>query len=346
MSEFSPLFQHLLNAYSSGELNPETFQIRGSIEPPRVSDILDYTSLDQTSQESYFELGQAAIQRGEVGALVLAGGMATRFAFEQPKALYPILDDHTFLELKIESYKPYNIPMYIMTSFHTHQPTLAFLETHNYFGYKRKIFLFQQFRLPRIYPDGTLRKVNDEIEYAASGHGDFVEAFRESQLLYHFKGRGGKYLLFSNIDNLGASVDPTLLGLYLTHEPEMLVEVAAKVPGDKGGAPARVGGRFQIVEEFLFPADFNQDSIQVFNTATYIFKAKVLEREFELPWYVVEKKVEEQRVVQFEHLAGDLSRELEILCVKINRGERFLPVKRRQDAETIQPFLRQKFSSL
>ena len=46
--------------------------------------------------------GASAIERGEVAAVVLAGGMATRFG-SQVKALAPVLDGHdlSFLDLKL-----------------------------------------------------------------------------------------------------------------------------------------------------------------------------------------------------------------------------------------------------
>jgi len=43
-------------------------------------------------------------------------------------------------------------------------------------------------------------------------------------------------------------------------------EVVRKLPGDRGGAPARVDGSLQIVEAFRFPEGFDQDRIDVFNT--------------------------------------------------------------------------------
>ena len=52
-----------------------------------------------------------------------------------------------------------------------------------------------------------------------------------------------------------------------------------------------------------------------------------------------------EKVLQFEHLAGDLSAQLEILCVKIERETRFLPVKKQSDTATIQPFLESKFGA-
>lgn len=345
MSE-SPLFLMLMEKFKSGELQPDNLRLKAPVTPPQAGDILDPRQLGSSQRQELQESGERALKQGQVAALVLAGGMATRFAYELPKALFPILNDKTFLELKILSLKQQNIPLCLMTSFHTHKAITDFLESHAWFGYREQIFLFQQSHLPRIYRDGSIRYVNDQLDYATSGHGDFVSALTESGLLSQLSRRGLRYLLFSNIDNLGATPDPLLLGLHISEESEMTIEVAAKVPGDKGGAPARVDQRLQLVEEFLFPENFDQDQITVFNTASYIFSLGVLERHFELPWYAVEKVVEGQHVIQFERLAGDLSRELNPLCVLVKRDERFLPVKRQQDVETVRPLLEARFSAL
>jgi hypothetical protein len=71
-----------------------------------------------------------------------------------------------------------------------------------------------------------------------------------------------------------------------------------------------------------------------------------LQRHFHLPWYAVEKKVDGQPVIQFEHLAGDLSRELAPLCVRVNRQQRFLPVKQQQDVPQVRPMLEALFAPL
>lgn len=333
-------------AYLAGELNPENIRLQAAVSPPEAGDILDIQSLSAAEQADLRALGQAAVAAGEVAALVLAGGMATRFAYPEPKGLFPIVGEVTFLELKVRSLCSQGIPLLIMTSFHTHQPILDALEAHDYFGYRGQVQLFQQYRLPRLLPDGEVKLKDGAPDYATAGHGDFVTALQQHGLLERFMQEGGKYLLFSNIDNLGATFEPLILGLHMQRAVQMTIEVAAKAPGDKGGAPARVADRLQIVEEFLFPADFDQDRIQVFNTATYVFSASALLQPADLPWYVVRKTVEGEAVLQFEHLAGDLSAQLEILCLQIDRDERFLPVKTQQDVETVLPLIRRKYGHL
>ena len=80
----------------------------------------------------------------------------------------------------------------------------------------------------------------------------------------------------SNVDNLAATLDPTIIGANLASKKAISVEVADKAKGDKGGAPARVDGVLQVVEGFRFPESFDQDSIPVFNTNSFIIDVEAL----------------------------------------------------------------------
>lgn len=329
------LFEQLAARYRAGEWTARSNCLARGVEAPRPDDISRLPERSTSDHRALEALGMRAVEAGEVGALILSGGMATRFNYDHPKGLYPILEGASFLELKIRWIREVSptMPIFIMTSFHTDAEVRAHLEEHDYFGSDPgRIVLFQQYKFPRLNPDGSRFLTEDGSEdYAAPGHGDFVQALNESGALARFCEEGGKYLLFSNVDNLGATVDLSIVGWHVRQGHDMSVEVAQKAPGDKGGAPARVDGRMQLVEGFAFPADFDQDQIRVFNTATYVFTAAALARPIDLPWYVVEKKVDGRGVIQFEHLAGDLSCFLATGFLEVPRDARFIPVKSQED---------------
>ena len=103
-----------------------------------------------------------------------------------------------------------------------------------------------------------------------------------------------------------------------------------KEPGDRGGAPARVGGVAQIVEAFRFPPDFDQDSIPVFNTNTFVLDVAAIDRDFDLTYVHVAKQVDGQTAIQYERLVGELTAFLPTQFLEVPRGGvdgRFQPVK-------------------
>ena len=102
------------------------------------------------------------------------------------------------------------------------------------------------------------------------------------------------------------------------------------------GAPARLDGVPQIIEGFRFPAEFDQDSIPVFNTNTFVMDAAAIDRDFALPFYKVEKKVEGATAIQFERLVGELTALVPSAFVEVPRSgadSRFIAVKDPGDLE-------------
>ena len=137
-------------------------------------------------------------------------------------------------------------------------------------------------------------------------------------------------LFVSNVDNLGATLDPAVIGAHLRQGRGMTVEVVRNEPGDVGGAPARVDGVLQIVEAFRFPPDYPQDRLPVFNTNTFALDAAAIDRDFDLTFFRVTKKVQDREVIQFERLVGQVTAFVPTALVVVPRHPplgRFEPIK-------------------
>lgn len=319
--------------------SPETFQnaLKGDLTPPAPGDLVDFPLAESAAHRNQDRLGREAIGRGEVAVVVLAGGMATRFG-GAVKAAVPVLDERSFLDLKLADINRTGldcdavIDTFVMTSFSTDNEIQHLLPQ---LGYSRvHARTFAQFVSIRIDPRGKIFVGRDgRPSLYAPGHGDLTFALRRSGLLGDFLARGGKYLLVSNVDNLAAVCAPAIVGAHIEAGAKATFEVVAKEPGDKGGAPARLDGRAQIVEEFRFPGTFDQDAIPVFNTNTFVLDARAVdcdERTLALDWFAAEKNVNDRTVIQFERLVGQVTAFLPSTFLKVPRGGvygRFLPVK-------------------
>ncbi len=326
--------EKLILDYRSGKITPDNNTIRGTITYPKESDFVELPAKDTVKNKELFEIGMKAIEAGGLGIVVLNGGMATRFG-GRVKGTVEVFDGMSFLELKInDAFKVSGkIKVYLMNSFASDKKTKEHMEEKGYSGNK-DIEMFNQYIAPRITEDGQYFKADQEEEmFYGPGHGDFPSAFKESGLLDKFIGSGGKYIFFSNVDNLGARVDPVVLGLHISLGNELTAEIAMKSPGDEGGAPAVVDGKLQLVEGFCFPEQFDQSKIPVFNCSTYWVDAENIKKDFDLPWYVVKKNVNEKTIIQFERLAGDLTKFLKTNFLKVPREDRFYPIKRPEDLE-------------
>lgn len=147
----------------------------------------------------------------------------------------------------------------------------------------------------------------------------------------------------SNVDNLGARVDPAVVGAHLLAGRPLTCEVAVK-EGDLGGAPVRVDGKLQLVEGPRFPSSFDQHSVPVFNTNTAVADVDALDRDYDLTWLYVRKSVGGRTAVQLERLYNELSAFLPTTYLEVpRRGPRgrFLPIKTPEDLELAQDDLRE-----
>jgi UTP--glucose-1-phosphate uridylyltransferase len=148
--------------------------------------------------------------------------------------------------------------------------------------------------------------------------------------------RGVKIVQVSNEDNLGARIDPAVIGAHVLSAATMSVEVARK-EGDAGGAPARVDGRLTLLESPRFPPGFDADAIPVFNTNTATFDVDVLAGEYELTWLHVTKEVGGRPVVQLERLYHEVASFVEAQFLVVPRSGprgRFFPIKTPEDLTT------------
>jgi UTP--glucose-1-phosphate uridylyltransferase len=191
---------------------------------------------------------------------------------------------------------------------------------------------FEQDVSLRLTPEGELfLDERGEPSVYATGHGDLPDALRRSGILGRFLARGGSTLWMANLDNLGATVDPAILGWHLAHRGPLTVEVVDKVGADRGGGPVRWDGRPIIVEELRLPLGFDPATVPVFNTNTFLADAAALDAlAMEWTYVEVEKKVGERRAVQFERLLGELTVGLPTRFLRVPRegvASRFLPVK-------------------
>ncbi|MEO8548585.1 MAG: UTP--glucose-1-phosphate uridylyltransferase, partial [Kofleriaceae bacterium] len=213
-------------------------------------------------------------------------------------------------------------PIYVMTSAATHDKITEQVRDEGLDG----VECFPQLVSLRLTPAGELHREDKKPSPYATGHGDLPFALRASGVLDAFRARGGKLLYMSNVDNVAATLDPAVIGAHLASGAKVTAEVVRKAPGDRGGAPARVDGRPQIIEAFRFPPTFDQDSLPLFNTNSFVFEADAIDRDFELTFFRVEKKLESATVIQFERLVGQLTAFLPSHFLEVPRA-RFLPVK-------------------
>ena len=348
----SPTFERLRRRFRGGDWTVEDNRIDDGVAYPEPGDIEALADAKSVEGRRLAALGRRALEAGEVGALVLNGGMATRFG-SVVKGCVDVFEKRSFLGIKLADAARWGAPVLLMNSFATDEKTRQHLDERNGYGFSSdKLLSFTQNISLRLTPEGELFRTEEGATLYAPGHGDVAEATRRSAL-DEFRALGGKYLLMSNVDNVLASLDPIVVGTHIDGVEkagvEMTIEAVDNEGSASGGMPARVDEKLQVVEAFRFPESFDASSIPVYNTNTFMFNADALERDFDLTWFVVEKTVADRKAIQFERLAGEISAFLKSQFLQVprrGRRSRFLPVKRREDLQENRGFLQEAVSWL
>ena len=336
-------FETLRARVAAGGLSPASNVAKGRVEPPAEDDV---TSLPAPATARWVEAREAgleALSSGRIAQVVLAGGMATRFG-GVVKGAVEALDGRSFLSWKLgETARLAEaldrvIPVALMTSFQTDDETRTHVTS---LGVPEPLWFSQSVSL-RLTEEGDLFLEGGRPSLYAPGHGDLVSAIRSSGTLDALRSLGVEHVAVSNVDNLGARLDPVVLGMHVLAGRPMTVEVAPR-QGDMGGAPARVDGRLGLLEGPQFPPGFDHERIPVFNTNTSTIALDALGREFDLEWLYVSKSVDGRTAVQLERLYHQISWVLGTTYLQVDRTGprgRFVPIKEPEDLARAQPQLR------
>jgi UTP--glucose-1-phosphate uridylyltransferase len=358
-------FERLRRAVVTGSLDPASNRLPAPPTPLRDPPI-DV----RKSSAAAVERGTVALREGAVAVLVLNGGMATRFG-GGAKGVVPVSDDHpraSFLAIKLAEVRKRaselgtHIPVVLMHSFATEATSRAHVDAIDWAGLAPEDRMwFSQSIMPRVLPDGTplfelpgADELDDSTLFAAPGHGDTLKRLRESGTLAKLRERGVRHVLVSNVDNVGASLDPLVLGAHLDavdRGAAVSVEVVRREEGDAGGCIAELphdgaaGGKAAIIEGFRLPEGVDLGHFPHFNTNTLWLDLAAMDRSFDLSWFAVRKTIawpgqsEPRPVVQFEQLIGQVTELVPTAFLDVDRSERFLPIKTREDLAVAAPAL-------
>jgi UDP-N-acetylglucosamine/UDP-N-acetylgalactosamine diphosphorylase len=267
------------------------------------------------SPEEAKEAGEAALRRGEVGTILVAGGQGTRLGFNRPKGMYKIgpVSEASLFQILFEKVLAtsrrygHRVPLYVMTSDATHADTDEYLKKQNYFGLASDdVRLFCQGTMPAVDAETgrLLLAEKGQLALSPDGHGGMLAGLASSGALADIERRGIKHLFYFQVDNPLAKVcDPAFLGYHLLARSEMTtLAVAKRDPLDRVGNVVKIDGRLRIIEYSDLPEEAARKTdadgnlrIWAGSIAVHAFDVAFLRRSAErsetLPFHTARKKV-------------------------------------------------------
>ena len=196
------------------------------------------------------EAGEAVLSKTVL--LKLNGGLGTSMGLDKAKSLLIVKNNLSFLDIIVQQARQIGTPLVLMNSFSTRDDSLAALKQYpDLWGDIPLDFL--QHKVPKV-TQADLRPITcpqtPNLEWCPPGHGDIYTALITSGMLDALLEAGYLYAFVSNADNLGATMDRTILGYFAEKHLPFMMEVADRTPADrKGGHLAQLPGGQLILRE-------------------------------------------------------------------------------------------------
>ncbi|KAJ3040111.1 UTP-glucose-1-phosphate uridylyltransferase [Rhizophlyctis rosea] len=337
-------FYHLFTRYLAQKSKNEKLKW-DEVHSPGPEQIRLYKDLPQIN-----DAGKSNVLE-KLAVLKLNGGLGTTMGCVGPKSAIEVREGMTFLDLTVRqieylnSANNVNVPLILMNSFNTDEDTHRIIQ--KYKGHKLQLLTFNQSRYPRVSRDSLLpcpkSPTGSNGDWYPPGHGDLFESLANSGTLDTLLAQGKEYLFVSNVDNLGATVDLSILQHLHDSGSEFIMEVTDKTKADiKGGTLIDYEGAVHLLEVAQVPSAHLDDfksvkKFRIFNTNNLWINLKAIKRVIDesllnLEIIVNQKTTDSgEKVIQLETAVG--------AAIKYFKGahgvnvprSRFLPVKSTSD---------------
>jgi len=227
---------------------------RGTVSSSEIDVLDDVTEIATLGR--YRDAGIAALRHAVV--VKLNGGLGTTMGLTQAKSLLPVKGDLTFLDIIVRQVLHLRceygtrLPLVLMNSFRTREDSARILARYPELA-SDVPGDFLQHKVPRILAS-DLSPVSwprePEHEWCPPGHGDIYAALQTSGVLRALRDAGIRHAFVSNADNLGAVLDPEILGWIATERVPFVMEVCDRSEADKKGGHVarRHDGRLMLRE--------------------------------------------------------------------------------------------------
>ncbi len=338
---------------------------RGQFSVPPAVELAEIAS----RKDEFEAAGLEALKKGQVAAVLLAGGMGTRLGFDLPKGCYNVGLTHELYIfeclinnlLDVVKKAGCFVPLYIMTSEKNDQDTRNFFEEHDYFGYDKSYvkFFIQDMACAVDYNGKLLLEEEGRLATSPNGNGGWFASMVKAGLTKDLHAKGVKWINIFAVDNvLQRIADPVFVGATILGNYVAGSKVVRKVePAEKMGLLCLEDGHPSIVEYYEMSKEMSEakaeDGSLLYKFGVilnYLFSVEKLEEivNNQMLVHVVEKKIPfvdengnhvsptEPNGYKFELLVLDMINMMDNnLAFEVDREYEFAPIKNLHGVDSV-----------
>jgi len=309
-------------------------------------DIIKPDLLTKEKKQELQDIGIKHLKNSKFAYFTMAGGISTSMG-GCLKAILKAKKNLTFLEIKLNHVRYMQkkhhckIPFILMTNEETNESIQEFLKKENRLENIELITIIQPITVRFEEINHKKKKelkvatlINGKKSYAPGGHYDAFILLKEIKKT--LKEKRIQTIYITNIDNLGATINPLLLGIHLKQESLFTPEIAKKEIDDKGGTFAKIKGKIQLLEGPMVPEDYNArfENTQInkyFNTNLIYMNTEILDKyeeiNQEIPIFINKKTIQGKKMFGFEAAIALIFGTVKSKLIEVPRQERFIPIK-------------------
>lgn len=292
-----------------------------------------------------------------VGCILLAGGQGTRLNHTGPKGLFPVQGKSLFQWI-CEKPLQKNLPLAVMTSPQNHQETVAFFETHAFFGLE-EVHFFQQEMRPLLDEEKKPIEIRPgELLQGPNGNGSVFRSFVQAGLASLFEKKGIDTITVIPVDNpLADPFDEALITYHREHHCEVTLKCVERREGEFSvGVLGQRGEQIEILEYTEMPLEelkaYTEEGKLKYpfaNSGQFALKLSFLQQmaAIDLPLHWVRKKVQVGtqslwvwKGEQFIFDAFPYAKRVKALCA--SRDLCYAPLKSLESLDLVQRALQRK----
>lgn len=285
-------------------------------------------------------LAEKYLTSGQIGVVLLAGGVGSRLQFPHSKGLFPIsfFRKKSLYQLFFERVKAaqeryeQQFPIVLMCSDATYQESKCYLEEHNFFGVdSSQVDFICQESWPLFTLDRQLfLSDQNQLAMGPNGNGALFALFAK-KILQKWKKNNITSIAVTAIDNpLADPFCKKLISSHLTLQSDLTLVTCKALAYEKVGALTKQGNRIKIVEY-----SEKKDLVSVWaNLGIYLFSLSFIEKMHNKPLttHVAIKNWQDRegtrKIYKFEKFIFDLLEYADhVGVVKVEREKNFAALK-------------------